>query len=138
MVQVALRELCGTRSGDKGDIADIALFAYSPEVYELIRDQVSAKRVTAHFSGLVLGEVRRYEAPNVLAVNFVLTRALGGGGPSSLRSDNLGKTLGGALLRLSVEVPHLEGPFAQRPRPDVSWADAIPPPFGGAAAGSAS
>lgn len=128
---VALRELCGTRSGDKGDTVDIALFAYSPEVYELIREQVSAERVAAHFDGLVLGEVHRYEAPNVLALNFVLTGALGGGGPRSLRSDNLGKTLGGALLRLEVEVPSLEGPFAPRPRPDVSWAAAIPPPLRG-------
>jgi len=136
MVQLALRELCGTRSGDKGDTVDIALFAYSPEVYELIRDQVSAERVAAHFGGIALGEVRRYEVPNVLALNFVLTRALGGGGPRSLRSDNLGKSLGGALLRLSVEVPHLEGPFAPRPRPDVSWAGTISPPFGAAKAGS--
>ena len=36
---------------------------------------------------------------------FYKGRALGGGGPRSLRSDNLGKTLGGALLRLGVELP---------------------------------
>ena len=136
MVHVALRDLCGTRSGDKGDTLDVALFAYSPEVYELIRDQVSAERVAAHFDGIALGDVRRYEVPNLLALNFVLTRALGGGGPRSLRSDNLGKSLGGALLRLSVEVPHLEGPFAPRHRPDISWASAIPPPFGAETAGA--
>jgi hypothetical protein len=38
-------------------------------------------------------------------VKFVMADALGGGGPRSLRSDNLGKTLGGALLRLWVDVP---------------------------------
>jgi hypothetical protein len=30
---------------------------------------------------------------------------LGGGAPRSLRSDNLGKTFGAALLRMEVEVP---------------------------------
>ena len=39
------------------------------------------------------------------AIKFVLHDALGGGGPRSLRSDNLGKTLGAALLRLRVDVP---------------------------------
>ena len=54
---------------------------------------------------MVHGEVLRYEAPNVRALNFVLRGALGGGGPKSLRSDNLGKTLGGALVRLEIGRP---------------------------------
>ena len=32
-------------------------------------------------------------------------RGLGGGAPRSLRSDNLGKTLGASLLRLVIDVP---------------------------------
>ena len=56
--------------------------------------------VKAHFGTLVQGTVERYEAPNVLALKFVMHDALGGGGPRSLRSDNLGKTLGAALLRM--------------------------------------
>jgi hypothetical protein len=68
--------------------------------------------------------VLRYEAPNVRALNFVLRGALGGGGPKSLRSDNLGKTLGGALVRLEVVVPASLASRV-RARPDVGWADAI-------------
>jgi hypothetical protein len=112
---------CGYRSGDKGDISDIALFADDTEVYELIRGAVTAERVKAHFAGLVHGSVERYEAPNVLALNFVLRDALGGGAPRSLRADNLGKTLGGALVRLEIEVPeHLA--HRRAPTPDVGWA----------------
>jgi hypothetical protein len=112
---------CGYRSGDKGDISNIALFADDTEVYELIRAAVTAERVKAHFAGLVHGPVERYEAPNVLALNFVLHDALGGGAPRSLRADNLGKTLGGALVRLEIEVPeHLAHRLA--PIPDVRWA----------------
>ncbi len=112
---------CGYRSGDKGDVADIALFAPDAAVYELIRAVVTAERVKAHFGSLVLGPVERYEAPNVLALNFVLHDALGGGGPRSLRADNLGKTLGGALVRLEVEVP-VELGGRRATAPDVGWA----------------
>jgi len=112
---------CGYRAGDKGNISDLALFAPDPEVYELVRASVTAERVKAHFGAFVAGTVERYEAPNVLALNFVLRDALGGGGPRSLRADNLGKTLGGALVRLEIDVPAaLAGRRA--PTPDVGWA----------------
>ncbi|MEZ5322170.1 MAG: hypothetical protein R2698_08880 [Microthrixaceae bacterium] len=103
--RITLRDLCGVRSGDKGDLSDLTLFADDDEAYAVIVDQVDVERVTAHFSGLVSGEVVRYEVPNVRALKFVMSGALGGGGPRSLRSDNLGKTLGGALLRMEIDVP---------------------------------
>jgi hypothetical protein len=124
MARMPLRELCGFRSGDKADIANIALFADDEPVYELIRREVTAERVQAHFGAMVTGRVDRYEVPNVLALNFVLHGALGGGGPRSLRSDSLGKTLGGALVRLEIEVPETLAD-RRRARPDVAWADEI-------------
>ena len=124
MPKLALRELCGYRAGDKGDTADIALFAYDDETYALIVEQVTAERVRTLFGSMVHGEVLRYEAANVRALNFVLRGALGGGGPKSLRSDNLGKTLGGALVRLEIDVPDAIA-ARRRPRPDVTWADQI-------------
>jgi hypothetical protein len=124
MPKLALRDLCGYRSGDKGDTSDVALLAYDDVVYALIVEQVTADKVQAHFGAMVHGEVTRYEAPNVRALNFVLRGALGGGGPKSLRSDNLGKTLGGALVRLEIDVPDAIA-ARRRARPDVSWADVI-------------
>jgi hypothetical protein len=124
MARLQLRELCGYRAGDKGDIANVALFADDDEAYEVLVLEVTAERVKAHFGAMVTGEVTRYEARNVLALNFVMQGALGGGGPRSLRSDSLGKTLGGALVRLDIDVPEsLAG--RRRPRPDVSWADDV-------------
>lgn len=105
MARIQLRDLCGVRSGDKGNISDLALFADDDEAFTAIREAVTAERVKAHFGSLVQGSVERYEARNVLALKFVMHDALGGGGPRSLRSDNLGKTLGAALLRMWVEVP---------------------------------
>ena len=121
MPRIQLRDLCGTRSGDKGDTLNIALFAYHPAAYEAIRREVTAARVAAQFAGLARGPVRRNEAPNVLALNFVAAVALGGGGPRSLRSDSLGKTLGGALLRMEIEVPEPVADKAPRRRPDLAF-----------------
>ncbi len=125
MPRIQLRDLCGTRSGDKGDTVDIALFAYSEQAYESVRQEVTAQRVAAHFHGLIGGPVHRYEAPNLLALNFVAARALGGGGPRSLRSDNLGKTLGGALLRIEIDVPDTVAAQAPRRRPDLSLYESL-------------
>lgn len=105
VARITLRDLCGVRSGDKGDRSDLTLFADDEAAYRALVDAVTVDVVRDHFGSLVTGDVERFEVPNLMAVKFVLHGALGGGGPRSLRSDNLGKTLGGALLRLEVEVP---------------------------------
>jgi hypothetical protein len=124
MARLRLRELCGYRSGDKADIANVAIFADDDDTFELIVREVTAERVKAHFGDMVRGRVDRYEARNVLALNFVLHDALGGGGPRSLRSDSLGKTMGGALVRMEIDVPEALAD-RRRPRPDVTWVDPI-------------
>jgi hypothetical protein len=124
VARLRLHELCGYRSGDKGDIANVALLADDVEVYGVIVREVTAARVKAHFGAMVTGDVTRYEADNVLALNFVLRGALGGGGPRSLRSDVLGKTLGGALVRMEIEVPDALSD-RRAARPDVTWAREI-------------
>jgi hypothetical protein len=105
MTSIQLRDLCGARSGDKGDISDLSLFADDEAAFQAIRDQVTAERVKAHFGELVQGSVERYEAFNVLALKFVMYGALGGGAPRSLRADNLGKTHAASLLRMWIDVP---------------------------------
>ena len=124
MTRLRLHEICGYRAGDKGDISNVALFADDADVYDVIVHEVTAERVKQHFGAFVTGTVVRYEAANVLALNFVMQGALGGGGPRTLRSDSLGKALGGALVRLEIEVPEALGD-RRAPRPDVTWAQAI-------------
>ncbi|MDQ1379799.1 MAG: hypothetical protein QOJ71_518 [Actinomycetota bacterium] len=124
MARLALREICGYRAGDKGDVANVAIFADDDETYALVVREVTAARVKKHFGAMVQGRVDRYEAANVRALNFVLQGALGGGGPRTLRADGLGKTLGGALVRLEIDVPDSMAD-RRRARPDVSWADEI-------------
>lgn len=96
--------LAHARSGDKGDKANIALFAPDQAAYDLLAREVTAERVHAHFEGMITGKVERFEVPNVLALNFVVHGALNGGASRSLRSDALGKSLSSALLRMEIDV----------------------------------
>ncbi len=105
MATVNLVELAHARSGDKGDVVNIGVVAYEPEHYPLLAEALTAERVQEHFGDMVKGRVVRYELPNLHALNFVLPRALGGGGTVSLMMDAQGKVFSTALLRMEVEVP---------------------------------
>ncbi|AXY49273.1 beta-lactamase (plasmid) [Rhodococcus ruber] len=98
-----LYRIAQARSGDKNDTSDISIFLGSRELYELCTPQLTAEKVKEFLAPLVHGEVQRYEMPNLFGLKFVCHQALGGGGSSSLRSDNLGKALGSALLRFTVQ-----------------------------------
>lgn len=104
MREVYLKDIAHGRSGDKGDTSNICVFAREPRYYEVIRREVTAERVRAHFGDMVKGEILRYEAPTLGGFNFVLKGALGGGATLSLRLDSLGKSLGSALMRMKVAV----------------------------------
>jgi hypothetical protein len=105
MANIQLRQIAHARSGDKGDDANIGLIALKPEDYSALVREVTAERVKQHFAGICRGEVERFELPNLRALNFVLHRALDGGGLLSLRTDSQGKTLSSALLRMEIELP---------------------------------
>ena len=53
MARLPLRELCGYRAGDKGDIANVALFADDDETYALIvaRSHRRAREATLRIDG---------------------------------------------------------------------------------------
>jgi hypothetical protein len=103
-MRIRLIDIAHARSGDKGDTANIGLIAREPRHYPALLREVTPERVKAHFGELCQGEVERYELPNLGALNFLLHRALGGGGTLSLRVDAQGKTLSTALLRMEIEV----------------------------------
>jgi hypothetical protein len=104
MSRVQLAEIAHARSGDKGDIANVALFAASQADYDVFVQQVTTERVRELFGDFVKGTVDRYEVPGLLALNFVLHEALDGGAAHSLRSDPLGKAFGSLLLRMYVDM----------------------------------
>jgi hypothetical protein len=100
-----LGRIAFTRSGDKGDHANIGVAARSPAAYAFLRDALTSAVVRARFRDLVRGDVERFELPGLRAFNFFLRHALGGGGTLSLRVDHQGKTLGQGLLGLELDVP---------------------------------
>jgi hypothetical protein len=104
MKKIKLREIAHARSGDKGDVLNIALIPYDGKDYELIKDKVTSEYVKEHFKGLVIGEVKRYDLENIKAFNFVLYDALDRGVTRSLRLDKHGKTLSYKLLEMEIEI----------------------------------
>ena len=97
-----LREIAHSRTGDKGDTSNISVIAYDAKDYPLIAKHVTAQRVKEHYSEIVKGEVKRYELPQLGALNFVLRGALGGGVTRSLALDTHGKCLGSAILDMEI------------------------------------
>ncbi|WP_428936862.1 AtuA-related protein [Fontivita pretiosa] len=105
-MKLRLGQIAYARSGDKGAAANIGLIAYTPAGYELLRQRLTADVVEQFFAPMHPGRVRRYELPNLGALNFVLPEILGEGGAGlSLRIDAQGKALGQVLLEMSIDVP---------------------------------
>ncbi|ODC02199.1 hypothetical protein BFW38_00195 [Terasakiispira papahanaumokuakeensis] len=97
-----LREIAHARTGDKGNISNIAVIAYQPEDFDFLVQHLSEERVGALFSDIVHGPVKRYELPKLGALNFVMSQALGGGVTRSLALDAHGKSLSAYLLDLDL------------------------------------
>ena len=104
-LQVKLERVAHVRSGDKGNTSNIAVIAYCDEFYPLLKEQLTAARFKAFYLGAIKGDVTRYEADNLAALNFVAEGALGGGVSRSLSLDNYGKALSAAILGFDIEVP---------------------------------
>ena len=106
--QIYLNQIAHGRSGDKGDTSNVCVFARKPEYYEIIKREVTEKRVKEHFGDMVLGTITRYEVPSLEGFNFVMKHALGGGATHSLRMDSLGKSMGSAFMRMKINVEENE------------------------------
>jgi hypothetical protein len=101
---VPLSVIAHGRSGDKGNHANVAVIADTSAGFAWIREHLTADRVRDWFAPLGATAVERYEAANVLGLNFVLRNVLAGGASRSLRTDTQGKTLALALLQMPVDV----------------------------------
>ncbi|KAM4611638.1 uncharacterized protein ACJ7VT_012315 [Polymixia lowei] len=86
-----LEELAYTRSGDKGDSANIGVIARHPLFFPYLKKHLTSSVVERYFSHLIQpgthNAVTRYTLPGIHGLNFVLQSSLGGGGVASLRSD---------------------------------------------------
>jgi hypothetical protein len=103
-MKVRLVDIAHARSGDKGDTANVGVIALKPQWYPLLARELTLDRVRDHFSGMITGDVQRFELPNLGALNFLLHGALDGGGTLSLKTDAQGKVFSTALLRMTLDV----------------------------------
>jgi len=97
-----IKQLAHSRTGDKGNISNISVIAYSMKDYETLLEKVTVEVVKNHFSEIVKGDVVRYELPEIGALNFVMYQALGGGVTRSLMLDMHGKSLSSAMLDIDI------------------------------------
>lgn len=102
---VSLREIAHSRSGEKGNSSMISVIAYDMADFELLSEQVSVETVRKLFGPITKGEIQRYEAPRIGALNFVLNEVLEGGRSRTLAFEESGKALSSLMLTLPISLP---------------------------------
>lgn len=105
IVEAALADLAWTRSGDKGDSANVGVIARKPDYLPYIwaaLDEDALRGVYGHFAK---GKIERFLLPGANAMNILMWEALGGGGIRSLRNDPQGKGYGQLALTMPVKIP---------------------------------
>ena len=105
MKTVALREIAHSRSGEKGNNSTISVIAYDEQDYSLLLEQVTVEAVRKLYGPITRGGIKRYEAPRIAALNFVLDEVLEGGRSRTLAFEESGKALSSLMLTMPVSVP---------------------------------
>ena len=92
----------GARSGDKGGNANLGIWARDDAGYAWLAANLTAERVRELLPETGDREIRRYELPNLRALNFVLVGYLGEGVASSTAFDPQAKGLGEYLRSRTI------------------------------------
>lgn len=97
-----VHQIAHSRTGDKGNTSNISVIAHDRKDYDRLRRHLTADAVKRHFAWVVHGDVVRYELPQLGALNFVMTKALGGGVTRTLALDPHGKCLSSYILEFEI------------------------------------
>ncbi|TNC29757.1 acyclic terpene utilization AtuA family protein [Amycolatopsis alkalitolerans] len=103
--RLPLGTIAGARSGDKGGNANIGVWARTDDEYAWLRGYLDVERIRELIPESAGHEIRRYELPNLRAVNFVIVGILGDGVASATRPDPQAKGLGEYLRSRVVDIP---------------------------------
>jgi hypothetical protein len=107
MRRAPLGALFGARSGDKGGNANLGVWARNEQAYVWLERFLTLEQLKTLLPEAARHEVRRYELPNLRALNFVIVGLLGEGVASSIRPDAQAKSLGEWLRAREVELPEI-------------------------------
>jgi hypothetical protein len=97
--------VAGARSGDKGGNANVGLWARDDASYGWLASWLSIERFRELLPEAAGLAVRRYELPNLRALNFVVVGLLGAGVAASTRPDPQAKGLGEYLRSRLADIP---------------------------------
>ena len=103
--RVPLGLVCGARSGDKGGNANVGFWTRDPSAFPWLRAYLTVDRLRELLPEAAELEIRRFELPNLSALNFVIVGLLGAGVAASTRPDPQAKGLGEYLRSRLVDVP---------------------------------
>lgn len=101
-----LGHLFATRSGDKGGNANIGIWGKTPEAYAFLKDFLTAEKLKALLPDTAPFNIKRYEFPNLLGLNFYIIGLLGEGVAASSRLDPQAKSLGEYLRAKVIHIPN--------------------------------
>jgi hypothetical protein len=104
MTTVPLYRLAHSRTGDKGDISNISVIAWTPAYFPLLQAQLTEAAVHDWFGFRKPRQVTRYIVESISAMNFVLDGVLDGGVNDALNLDTHGKALSFHLLDFPIAV----------------------------------
>jgi hypothetical protein len=103
--RMPLGTVCGARSGDKGGNANVGVWARTDASHRWLVSFLTVERFRELLPEAAPLDVRRFELPTLLALNFVVVGILGEGVASSTRPDPQAKGLGEWLRSRLVDVP---------------------------------
>ena len=104
-VTVPLGWLCGARSGDKGGNANVGFWARDERGYAWLLAELTVGRLRELLTEAADLEVRRFELPNLRALNFVIIGLIAPGVAATTRPDAQAKGLGEYLRSRYVLAP---------------------------------
>ena len=104
-VVVPLGRLCGARSGDKGGNANVGFWARDEPAYAWLRAELTVERLRELLTEGADLEIRRFELPNLRALNFVIIGLIAPGVAATTRPDAQAKGLGEYLRSRYVLAP---------------------------------
>ena len=100
---IQLKDIAYTRSGDKGNTADIGVIAHTSEGFDFLKEHLSLEHVSDYFKPLGFALVEKYDLPGLRALNFVFDESSIDFVKSPL-SETGGKTIGQTLLDIPIEI----------------------------------
>ncbi|HZE48682.1 MAG TPA: acyclic terpene utilization AtuA family protein, partial [Jatrophihabitantaceae bacterium] len=102
---VPLGTVVGARSGDKGGMANVGVWAQDEAVWPWLASTLTVDRIRELLPEAAALPIERHVLPNLRAVNFVIDGLLGLGVAYQARFDPQAKALGEWLRSRHVDIP---------------------------------